>query len=110
VLVQTASVPLGVLQRPTAQLQRGGFQGAQDLLRHHVINACGLEAVAPLLRRFVEVSGAPVITLAMGSIIRFQATAAVGADDEAGEQRGAVARAPLSIRSGTMLTQALLIS
>ena len=42
-------------------------------------------------------------------MIRLEATAAVAADDEAGEQRGAVARAPLGAGTGAMLAQALLI-
>jgi hypothetical protein len=87
VLVQAGAVPLDVLQRPTAQLQRGRFQRVKDLVPHEIVNHRGLEAETRLLGRFIEMSGTPVIGLPVSRMIRLQATAAVAADDEAGEQR-----------------------
>ena len=109
VLVQAGAVPLDVLHGPTAQLQRGGFQGAKDLLRHQVVDHRGLEAEARLFGPLVEMPDATVIGPVLGPVGRLEATAAVAADDEAGEQRGAVAGAPLGAGTGAMLTQAFLI-
>ena len=83
VLVQAGAVPLDVLQGPAAQLQRGGFQGAKDLLRHEVVDRRGLEAEARLFGPLVEVPDATVIGPGLGPVRRLEATAAVAADEQA---------------------------
>ena len=109
VLVQAGAVPLDVLQRPTAQLQRGRFQGAKDLLRHEFVNRRGLEAETLLFGPRVEMSDAPVMALPVSPIVRLEATAAVATDDDAGEERGTVAGASPGAGTGAMLAQAFLI-
>src|SRR5262249_722176 len=48
-LVEAGAVTLDVFHRPAAQLQGGGLEGAQDLLRHQVVDRRRLEAEAHLL-------------------------------------------------------------
>ena len=57
----------------------------------------------------MEVSDATVIGPVTRPIGRLEATAAVAADDQAGEQRGAVAGAPLGARTRSVLMQGFLI-
>src|SRR5262249_36262299 len=95
VLVQAGAGPPGGLQGPTGPLQRGGLQGAKDLLSYQVVDRRGPEAEAGLLASHVQMAGTPVVRLLVGPIVRLEAPAAVAADDDAGEQRRAVARTPL---------------
>ena len=81
VLVQSGTVPLDVLQGPAAQLQRGGFQGAKDLLRHEFVDHRGLEAEARLFGPLVEVSDTAVIGPPSGPIGRIETAATIAADD-----------------------------
>jgi len=50
VLVQASSIPLDCLHGLATQLQGGWLQGAQDLLRHQLIDDGGLESVTGLFR------------------------------------------------------------
>ena len=99
VLVQAGSIPLERLHGLATQFQRGGFQGAKDLLGHEVVDDGGLESVTGLIRPFLEVPDAAV----MGSVSRpigsLEATTAIAADHQAGEQSGAVAGSPLGARA-----------
>jgi hypothetical protein len=67
-------------------------------LHDEIVDRRGLEAEARLFGPLVEVPDATVIGFVSRPVGRPQATAAVAANDQAGEQRGAAAGAPLRSR------------
>ena len=108
-LVQSGSLPSDILQGPTAQFQRGGFQGTKDLLRHQVVDHRGFETEAHLFGRLMEISDAIVIGPVWGSVSGLQTSTAGAADQQSAEQRRAIAGASLGVRTGPMLAQAFLM-